>query len=121
MRVFIENAREKIREEGEGVKNGQKAFEAHFQDFWENFRKNFQQWRHAFFPQKNAYGLKCLKIPNTVHFLNVTDFEQARKALLGFLGGPVVRPFCCTKKFLEFLEIIIKIRFFVQARLRGRV
>ena len=38
---------------------GQKAFEAHF-----------QQWRHA-------YGMKCLKIPNTIHFDHVTDIEQA--------------------------------------------
>lgn len=38
---------------------GQKAFEKHF-----------QQWRHA-------YGMKCLKIPNTVHFKNVTSIEEA--------------------------------------------
>lgn len=40
---------------------GQKAFEKHF-----------QQWRHA-------YGMKCLKIPNTVHFKDVTDIEEALK------------------------------------------
>lgn len=34
------------------------------------FEKHFQQWRHA-------YGMKCLKIPNTVHFKDVTSIEEA--------------------------------------------
>ena len=34
------------------------------------FEKHFQEWRHA-------YGMKCLKIPNTSHFANVTDIEEA--------------------------------------------
>lgn len=34
------------------------------------FEKHFQEWRHA-------YGMKCLKIPNTVHFKDVTDIEHA--------------------------------------------
>ena len=35
-----------------------------------SFEKHFQEWRHA-------YGMKCLKIPNTVHFKDVTDIEHA--------------------------------------------
>lgn len=38
---------------------GRKAFERHF-----------QEWKHA-------YGMKCLKIPNTVHFKEVTGIEEA--------------------------------------------
>lgn len=38
---------------------GRKAFERHF-----------QEWRHS-------YGMKCLKIPNTVHFKEVTSIEEA--------------------------------------------
>lgn len=38
---------------------GRKAFERHF-----------QEWRHS-------YGMKCLKIPNTVHFKEVTSIEDA--------------------------------------------
>jgi splicing factor 3A subunit 3 len=34
------------------------------------FEKHFQEWRHA-------YGMKCLKIPNTIHFKDVTDIEHA--------------------------------------------
>lgn len=34
------------------------------------FEKHFQEWRHA-------YGMKCLKIPNTVHFKDVTEIEHA--------------------------------------------
>jgi splicing factor 3A subunit 3 len=38
---------------------GRKAFERHF-----------QEWRHT-------YGMKCLKIPNTLHFKEVTSIEDA--------------------------------------------
>jgi splicing factor 3A subunit 3 len=38
---------------------GRKAFERHF-----------QEWRHS-------YGMKCLKIPNTIHFREVTGIEDA--------------------------------------------
>jgi len=38
---------------------GRKAFERHF-----------QEWRHS-------YGMKCLKIPNTIHFKEVTGIEDA--------------------------------------------
>ena len=38
---------------------GRKAFERHF-----------QEWRHS-------YGMKCLKIPNTVHFKEITSIEDA--------------------------------------------
>lgn len=36
------------------------------------FEKHFQEWRHA-------YGMKCLRIPNTVHFKDVTEIEHALK------------------------------------------
>ena len=36
------------------------------------FDKHFQEWRHA-------YGMKCLKIPNTSHFKFVTDISEALK------------------------------------------
>ena len=38
---------------------GRKAFERHF-----------QEWRHA-------YGMKCLRIPNTVHFKEITSINDA--------------------------------------------
>ena len=31
---------------------------------------HFQEWRHT-------YGMKCLKIPNTIHFKDVTKIEDA--------------------------------------------
>jgi len=34
------------------------------------FERHFQEWRHAF-------GMRCLKIPNTVHFKEVTKIEDA--------------------------------------------
>jgi splicing factor 3A subunit 3 len=46
---------------------GRKAFERHF-----------HEWRHS-------YGMKCLQIPNTVHFKEITSIEDAlrlRQALL---------------------------------------
>jgi splicing factor 3A subunit 3 len=36
------------------------------------FDKHFQEWRHA-------YGMKCLKIPNTSHFKDVTEIAEALK------------------------------------------
>lgn len=36
------------------------------------FDKHFQEWRHA-------YGMKCLKIPNTAHFKDVTEIAEALK------------------------------------------
>uniref|UniRef100_A0A7S3N2T8 Splicing factor SF3a60 /Prp9 subunit C-terminal domain-containing protein n=1 Tax=Euplotes harpa TaxID=151035 RepID=A0A7S3N2T8_9SPIT len=36
------------------------------------FDKHFQEWRHA-------YGMKCLKIPNTMHFKDVTEISEALK------------------------------------------
>ena len=38
---------------------GRRAFEMHF-----------QEWRHT-------YGMKCLKIPNTIHFKDVTSINDA--------------------------------------------
>lgn len=40
---------------------GRKAFEIHF-----------QEWRHA-------YGMACLKVPNTIHFKGVTKIEEVYK------------------------------------------
>lgn len=34
------------------------------------FERHFQEWRHAF-------GMRCLKIPNTVHFKEITKIEEA--------------------------------------------
>mmetsp|Transcript_7786 Transcript_7786/g.11263 ORF Transcript_7786/g.11263 Transcript_7786/m.11263 type:complete len:389 (-) Transcript_7786:88-1254(-) len=34
------------------------------------FEKHFSEWRHA-------YGMKCLKIPNTAHFKEITKIEDA--------------------------------------------
>eukprot|EP00747_Dinoflagellata_sp_TGD_P162439 gnl/TRDRNA2_/TRDRNA2_180057_c0_seq1.p1 gnl/TRDRNA2_/TRDRNA2_180057_c0~~gnl/TRDRNA2_/TRDRNA2_180057_c0_seq1.p1 ORF type:complete len:531 (+),score=148.42 gnl/TRDRNA2_/TRDRNA2_180057_c0_seq1:84-1676(+) len=34
------------------------------------FEKHFQEWRHAF-------GMRCLKIPNTSHFKDITKIEEA--------------------------------------------
>lgn len=34
------------------------------------YDKHFQEWRHA-------YGMKCLRIPNSVHFRDVTEIEKA--------------------------------------------
>jgi len=34
------------------------------------FEKHFQEWRHAF-------GMRCLKIPNTSHFKEITKIEDA--------------------------------------------
>eukprot|EP00916_Digyalum_oweni_P016850 GHVL01027659.1.p1 GENE.GHVL01027659.1~~GHVL01027659.1.p1 ORF type:complete len:520 (+),score=103.95 GHVL01027659.1:200-1759(+) len=34
------------------------------------FERHFMEWRHA-------YGMRCLKIPNTVHFKEVTRIEEA--------------------------------------------
>lgn len=31
---------------------------------------HFQEWRHN-------YGMKCLKIPNTVHFKDITTISDA--------------------------------------------
>ena len=36
------------------------------------FERHFQEWRHSF-------GMKCLRIPNTVHFRDVTRIEDALK------------------------------------------
>ena len=36
------------------------------------FEKHFQEWRHA-------YKMKCLGIPNTIHFKDVTEIEHALK------------------------------------------
>lgn len=34
------------------------------------FERHFQEWRHA-------YGMKCLRIPNTVHFKEITSINDA--------------------------------------------
>eukprot|EP00828_Plagiopyla_frontata_P028987 TRINITY_DN3746_c0_g1_i1.p1 TRINITY_DN3746_c0_g1~~TRINITY_DN3746_c0_g1_i1.p1 ORF type:complete len:517 (+),score=83.63 TRINITY_DN3746_c0_g1_i1:135-1553(+) len=34
------------------------------------FERHFQEWRHS-------YGMKCLKIPNTVHFKDITSINDA--------------------------------------------
>jgi splicing factor 3A subunit 3 len=34
------------------------------------FRRHFREWRHA-------YGMRCLGIPNTDHFFNITTFKDA--------------------------------------------
>merc|ERR1711918_224379 len=40
--------------------------------FWGRraFEKHFSEWRHAF-------GMRCLKIPNTAHFKEITKIEDA--------------------------------------------
>jgi splicing factor 3A subunit 3 len=38
------------------------------------FERHFQEWRHS-------YGMKCLKIPNTVHFKEVTGIEDALRCI----------------------------------------
>jgi splicing factor 3A subunit 3 len=35
-----------------------------------NFERHFNEWRHA-------YGMRCLKIPNTSHFKEITKIEDA--------------------------------------------
>ncbi len=40
---------------------GLKAFERHFMDY------------------RHSYGMKCLRIPNTVHFKGITGIEEALK------------------------------------------
>jgi len=35
------------------------------------FERHFKEWRHA-------YGMRCLGIPNTKHFMNITKFEDAK-------------------------------------------
>lgn len=34
------------------------------------FERHFQEWRHS-------YGMKCLRIPNTVHFKEITSINDA--------------------------------------------
>jgi len=36
------------------------------------FEHHFQEWRHA-------YGMKCLRLPNTLQFKNITKIEDALK------------------------------------------
>ncbi len=36
------------------------------------FEKHFSEWRHA-------YGMKCLRIPNTSHFRDITKISDALK------------------------------------------
>uniref|UniRef100_A0A0G4F3S2 Matrin-type domain-containing protein n=1 Tax=Chromera velia CCMP2878 TaxID=1169474 RepID=A0A0G4F3S2_9ALVE len=40
--------------------------------YWgrKNFERHFQEWRHA-------YGMKCIRIPNTAHFKEITKIEDA--------------------------------------------
>ena len=45
------------------------------------FEKHFSEWRHA-------YGMKCLRIPNTVHFKEITSISDAlvrKKYLIGLI------------------------------------
>lgn len=42
------------------------------------FERHFQEWRHS-------YGMKCLKIPNTVHFKEVTSIEDALRLHQSFI------------------------------------
>jgi len=35
------------------------------------FERHFKEWRHA-------YGMRCLGIPNTKHFMNITTFADAK-------------------------------------------
>ena len=46
---------------------GRKAFERHF-----------SEWRHS-------YGMKCLRIPNTVHFKEITSINDALACIYLFL------------------------------------
>ncbi|KRX07696.1 hypothetical protein PPERSA_11245 [Pseudocohnilembus persalinus] len=36
------------------------------------FERHFQEWRHT-------YGMKCLKIPNTIHFREITSIKHAQQ------------------------------------------
>eukprot|EP00825_Cyclidium_porcatum_P042612 TRINITY_DN5871_c0_g1_i1.p1 TRINITY_DN5871_c0_g1~~TRINITY_DN5871_c0_g1_i1.p1 ORF type:complete len:149 (+),score=22.04 TRINITY_DN5871_c0_g1_i1:347-793(+) len=35
-----------------------------------SFERHFQEWRHS-------YGMKCLKIPNSIHFKDITSISDA--------------------------------------------
>lgn len=51
------------------------------------FERHFQEWRHS-------YGMKCLKIPNTVHFKEVTSIEDALRCKLNiFIFAIFIRIF----------------------------
>lgn len=34
------------------------------------FERHFSEWRHA-------YGMRCLRIPNTMHFREITQIDEA--------------------------------------------
>ena len=36
------------------------------------FQRHFAEWRHA-------HGMRCLGIPNTAHFANITKIEDAKQ------------------------------------------
>lgn len=48
------------------------------------FQRHFAEWRHA-------HGMRCLGIPNTAHFANVTQIEDAitRKSIARFSKRPI--------------------------------
>jgi splicing factor 3A subunit 3 len=53
-----------------------------------SFRRHFREWRHA-------YGMRCLGIPNTDHFYNITSFKDAialHKKLMNQLKGADFQP-----------------------------
>ena len=39
------------------------------------FERHFQEWRHA-------YGMRCLRVPNTQHFRDITRIDEAIKCNL---------------------------------------
>ena len=58
------------------------------------FQRHFSEWRHA-------HGMRCLGIPNTAHFANVTEIEDALACKLTFSSDIII-------KFLSFLSKISK-------------
>jgi SF3a60/Prp9 C-terminal len=64
------------------------------------FERHFQEWRHA-------YGMKCLRIPNTIHFKEITSINDAlackkNKIIdnLNFLKKKCIKNYCSNQKYL---------------------
>ena len=58
---------------GNQTYKGPKAFQKHFTVLLLLFGRNvkhFQEWRHS-------HGMRCLGIPNTAHFANITNIKDA--------------------------------------------
>merc|ERR1719414_1468185 len=60
------------------------------------FERHFQEWRHAF-------GMRCLRIPNTAHFKEITKIEEARQ---GGLMGVCVYPASAREEPSTALKVV---------------